>query len=807
MCKLTTVFGLAVALVLGSITAQAQPASLAGFEDQGSFLLYVNEDRVATITFHWRPDGSYEGKMTVSMAGQTVTSGLQITPDAEGRWLKILMESPLGPVNVTREGREGRRTFKDQTTTFQIRENVPVYSDLAPALMSHAIRMYDKTKGGQQKLPLFIIPGVGREVTLELKDKVERSVGGRDLAFARFHYGLPGVDTTVWVDEQGKVYLIDVPQQKAMFVREGYDALRKAPDTDPLLSKPEHEVTVDRSVGVPMRDGLKLSTDIYRPKGDGRFPVILVRTPYKKEMLELTGRFYARRGYACALQDVRGRFGSPGIWEPFMNEGRDGHDAIEWLAQQNWSTGKVGMIGGSYVGWVQWWAAAERPPHLVTIIPNVAPPDPFYNVPYEYGTFFLMGAMFWAEALETRATADLSGVTISKIFERKYDRELRPLPVIDLDKAVLGKENPYWRTWIQHPTNDAFWKPANFLDRLKDVRLPVFHQSGWFDGDGIGTKLNYLRMALHKHPNQKLILGPWGHTDTAHRMVGERDFGAQAIVDLQRAYLRWFDCWLKGIDNGITKEPLVSLFAMGSNRWLHGSAYPLPQTRWEKWYLASGGQANTSKGDGKLTRAAPPADAPPDRYTYDPGDPTPDPRAVSESQEEEKKVRSVDERKKAAETRHENVTQARQDILVYVSEPFEKPYTFVGPVSAVLYASSSAKDTDWHMRLMEVDKNGKILVLAHGKLRARYRRSMSKPELLKPGQVYEYPLDLWHTGITIPAGSRLRIEVASAAFPLFSRNLNTGGHSEMETRYVNAEQVIYHNQRYPSHVLLPAIPE
>jgi putative CocE/NonD family hydrolase len=203
-------------------------------------------------------------------------------------------------------------------------------------------------------------------------------------------------------------------------VREGYETLRKEPVSDPLISQPKFEVKVEAGTKIAMRDRVKLATDIYLPQMDGKAPVILIRTPYKKEMGEIQGRYYARRGYAVAIQDCRGRFGSEGVWEPFINEPKDGYDAIEWLAAQPWSNGKVGMIGGSYVGWVQWWAASERPPHLVTIIPNVAPPDPFYNIPYEHGAFFIFGAIWWADILESKATGDLSGVALSKIGEKKY---------------------------------------------------------------------------------------------------------------------------------------------------------------------------------------------------------------------------------------------------------------------------------------------------------------------------------------------------------------------------------------------------
>jgi hypothetical protein len=787
------------------------PATLSGPSDEGVFHLYVNESRLATMSFKWQSDGTFEGKSTLSLGGQNVNSSLRIIPEKDGRWISMLMETPLGPVEVQRDGGTARITFKEKTETITIKPGTMLFENFTPALMSQAVRAYDKTKGGKQTFPLFIVPQVVMEGSLELKDKVERSVGGRDMTFTRYTYGVPGVDVIVWVDDAGKLYFADVPAQHAAYVREGYETLRLAEESDPLLSSPSHEIKEERGIGVPMRDGIELSTDIYRPDAKGRFPVILVRTPYKKEMAELQAHYYTRRGYVVAVQDCRGRFASAGTWEPFVNEPKDGYDAIEWLAKQPWSNGKVGMIGASYLGWVQWWAASQRPPHLVTIIPNVSPPDPFYNVPYEYGVYFMLMAIVWADILETEATGDLSGAAMYEIGKRKYRKLLRSLPVIELDKAVLGKENPHWRQWIEHPVNDSYWERASFLHRLKDVRIPVFHQSGWFDGDGIGSKLNYLRMASHGHPHQKLVLGPWGHIAQAHRRIGDRDFGPNAIVDLQRDYLRWFDYWLKGVDNGIIKEPLVSIFVMGTNKWLHGDVYPLPSTRFEKWYLGSGGVANTSKGDGRLTREPPPAGAPPDRYTYDPGDPTPAPQYYEEpeddAEKESGKGKSVEGKKKERDAYHGKVTESRRDILVYSTGPLEKPLTFAGPLSAVLYASSSARDTDWFMRLMEVDEEGKIFMLVEGKIRARFRRSMKKPELLEPGKVYEYGLDLWQTGITIPKGHQLRVEVASASFPVFSRNLGTGGHNEKDTEYVTAEQTIYHNAQYPSHVLLPVVPD
>jgi putative CocE/NonD family hydrolase len=296
------------------------------------------------------------------------------------------------------------------------------------------------------------------------------------------------------------------------------------------------------------------------------------------------------------------------------------------------------------------------------------------------------------------------------------------------------------------------------------------------------------------------------------RGPGDRDFGPNAIVDLEASYLRWLDRWLKGIENGIDKEPLVGLFVMNTNRWLTGPTYPLPETSFTKLYLSSGGAANTSKGDGRLEFDAPAAGSPPDSYVYDPADPTPDPRfymtpedLAEEAPKDSTKTFSVEEEREKIFAYYGKVDAERSDILVYETDPMRDSLVVAGPVSAVIYASSSAKDTDFFVRLSEIDEKGFVFPLVHGTIRARYRDSLSKPSLLAPGEVYGFRLDLWQTGITIPKGRKLRVEVASASFPTFSRNLNTGKHNETETKFVAATQKIYHDAKYPSHVLLPVI--
>ncbi|UCD94476.1 MAG: CocE/NonD family hydrolase, partial [Candidatus Zixiibacteriota bacterium] len=774
---------------------------------------YVNEEVLVQGQFVWQADGGFTSDYTLSMAGQSVATSMKISVDENGFWDLISMETALGPVEAVRKGDTVEITARGETNSVALRPGTVLFENFSPALMSQAVLAYDREQGGKQTFPLFIVPAVVMDGSLEMLEAVEKSIMGQYRKFTRFRYGVPGVDVIIWVDEQNRICLGEVPSQHGAYVRDGYESLRIIEEPDSLLSQPKYEIIVDRDVEVPMRDGVKLATDIYRPDADGKFPVIVVRTPYKKEMNELEAKYYSRRGYVYAVQDCRGRFSSPGEWNPFFSEPQDGYDAIEWLAVQPWSNGKVGMIGGSYLGWVQWWAAREHPPHLVTIIPNVSPPDPYFNIPYEYGAFFTLGAIWWADVLESEATGDISGKAFADISEKEYDKLLKHLPVIDLDSIVLGKKNKYWREWIQHPNNDEYWQRANFLEHLEGLDIPVYHQSGWFDGDAIGTKLNYLAMTKHGHKYQRLVVGPWGHSSEATRRgPNNTDFGPNAIVDMQRSYTRWLDRWLLEIDNGIEKEPLVSLFVMGANQWVYGDTYPLPETEFTKYYLVSKGSANTSKGNGWLSAELPDdSAASSDAYVYDPGDPTPDPRVYIEPEKagdeyDSLEVKSIDEEIEKKIAYYGKVNGERSDMLVYDTPSMDKPLTFAGPISAVLYGASSAKDTDWFMRLSKVDEDGTVFPLVHGVIRARYRDSFSEPEMLEPGKIYGYHLDLWHTGITIQEGEKLRAEVTSASFPTFSRNLNTGGHNETETEYVTATQTIYHDKDHPSHVLLPVIP-
>jgi len=788
---------------------QSYNVSLKGFEDSGTYFLYMKGSLLGTIEYDRKADGRIRNLFTISMAGQTLEVATTIAVDDNGMWRKIETRSAQGDADIERKGLVLERTIVGRKSTLEIGPDCLLYDNNIPGLLSDVVRAFHAAGKEEARIPLLSPVTATFTAKVSPQGEVERAIAGRDMIFEKYIMALPGVDTTLYADARGTVYLYDIPQQLAYFVRQGYEALAVKAIDDPLLSKPELEARVQKDVMVAMRDEVGLATDLYRPVTDRRVPLVLIRTPYGKDMMEMEGNYWARRGYACAIQDCRGRFKSKGVWTPFMHEAEDGYDTIEAIAAKAWCTGKVGMIGGSYVGWVQWWAASQNPPHLVTIVPNVSPPDPHYNIPFEYGTFFLLGSIWWAKILETGATADLTGGSMRAINEADYTKLLHTLPVIDLDKAFLGSENRYWRSWIEHSEDKPFWEKSSFLEKLQRVNIPVFHQSGWFDGDAIGSKLNYLEMSSCGHGHQKMIIGPWGHTDTASRLIGSRDFTKTAVIDLQREYLRWFDFWLKEIDNRILDEPLVKMFTMGSNEWHSGDTYPLETTVFKKLYLASDSGAATNKGDGRLTWEAGVGQSEADTFVYDPGDPTPDPGfyPTTSKEEREKETLSVVEEERKQKAFHRQITDEREDILVFRTEPLEEPLTICGPLSALLYASTSARDTDWFVTLSEESRKGKIFVLASGKVRARYRKTPFVSELLEPGKVYEYGLDLWHTGITFPKGSRVRVEVSSAQFPTFSRNLNTGGHNEMETEFEAATQKIFHSAEYPSHVLLPVLEE
>jgi putative CocE/NonD family hydrolase len=548
-----------------------------------------------------------------------------------------------------------------------------------------------------------------------------------------------------------------------------------------------------RPLEIPMRDGITLAADLHLPSTPAPHPVILIRTPYNKSLLTDYGAYYSSYGYAVVIQDVRGRFASAGVWMPFLSEGQDGYDTVEWIAAQEWATGKVGMIGGSYSGSVQFAAAVERPPHLTTIVPNITPAMPFGDVPYEGGVLKLGWAIRWTDIMENARTGRELAARLEAARTRDWSTDLAHLPIEDLDRRVVGKPVDYWADWLEHNSNDDYWEPVRYLGELSELDIPIFVQSGWFDPGTRGSKLAWRQLEQGSGDSRRLIIGPWSHSDRGGRYLAGEDMGADADIDLFAEYRGWFDRWLRGAGSEKPTGPSVALYLMGSNRWLERSTYPLEGTRMVPLYLTEKRESTPSGMDGALAWMAPGDTSEVfDRYTYNPADPTPSMYAAM---------------KRGGFERYAAESLERPDVLTYETEPLAQPLHLAGPVEATIHAATSVADTDWSVSLYAVDANAKPypVGLTFGMLRARFRQSMSEPLPVEPGVVYEYQIDLGHTAISIPPGHRLRVEIASASFPEYSRNLNTGGHNERDTESVIADQSIYRGRAYPSQLLLPVI--
>ena len=526
--------------------------------------------------------------------------------------------------------------------------------------------------------------------------------------------------------------------------------------------RPGDAVTERKEVFVAMRDGARLATDLYFPSGPSNgLPVVLERTPYNKAIFGQEAKFWTARGYVYAIQDVRGRFRSEGRFEPFLREGPDGFDTIEWLARQPWCSGKVGTIGMSYDALVQWEAAVECPPHLAAMVASCSPQD---DLPYEQGVLKFMGVMGWLYLIRGQKPEDSSPMTAAESFPPPaFEKAVDELPVAEQDLKVFGHVDEFWRRWCSEGPDSDYWKSTRYLSKVDRVTVPVLHQSGWFDGGSLlGTKLNYLAMIKAGAKNQRLIIGPWGHTSTSTREEGGRDFGEAALLDLEQEYADWFAHWLKG-EAAPTGDP-VKLFVMGENRWMTAASYP-PPGQPKKYFLGRNFALLPDPGDSRRGL---------DQYVYDPGDPTPSPDMLGDEMD----------------SRYGELLRERKDIVAYRSAPIQKPFKILGPMSAVIYVSSGAPETDLFVRVSEEDPSHKRFRLAEGKTRVRFQGK-------KPVRV---EVDLWHTAIRIAKGNRLVVDIASASFPKFARNLNTGKNSLTGTVYRRARVAVHRSAEFPSFV-------
>lgn len=567
----------------------------------------------------------------------------------------------------------------------------------------------------------------------------------------------------------------------------------------PQATPPRNDIFLENRVPIPMRDAVILYADIYRPVLDGKYPVIVGRTPYNIERhyspvypsvpdAYEAPVFFSRRGYVFVFQDTRGRNESEGKWEPFRDDINDGYDTIEWAARQPWSNGKVAMQGVSGGGAIQWRAAMAAPPHLVTIVPSLASTSPYHDWVTHNGAWRLGFNFDWgAIRMESRIMQNLGPHQMAGGPEEiSLSNVLWHLPLNEMQRLV-GRNAQFYKDWMAHPDYDDYWKEINAEEVFDRIGIPVLNFGGWFDLFRQGTLRGYSGMrskgkTATAREKTNLVIGGWGHGPT--RKVGALDFGETAFVDENALTLRWFAYWLKGMDNGVAREPPVKLFVMGRNEWRYEFEYPLARTEFRKMYFHSGGHANTLRGDGRLSWNPPLATEEPDKYTYDPDNP-------------------VMQNGIAGDQR---IPESRNDVLVYTSDFLKEEVEVTGPVRVIIYAASDAVDTDFVGKLIDVYPDGRAICVADGILRARYRESLSRPTFLKPGKIYAIEIDLVGTSNVFLEGHRIRVDVTSSEFPAFDRHPNTGEPFGTSAKVQIAHQTIYHTAAYPSHALLPVIP-
>ena len=568
------------------------------------------------------------------------------------------------------------------------------------------------------------------------------------------------------------------------------------------MAKDRVRFLIDRRV--PMRDGVDLSVDITLPAGEGPFPVVFTRTPYESNSLRTLGRglWWAQNGYAFVSGDCRGRYESEGEFYPYHPDGPDGHDTLEWIARQPWSNGKIGTAGGSYGGLFQWQLAPLGSPHLTAMAPHVIGDDFFSDI-YNIGGAFQIGLALGASVIYG---TNLAVLDVGEIYDN--GGVLGHLPLIDMDVEAIGKEIPWWRDALEHSTYDDYWKQIDQSLHHSKIDAPAFMRCGWFDAYPDGTFRLWKGMTENgkterARNNQKVLMGPWTHGEPTGTKLGDIDFGAHSYIEIIEEEKRWFDYWLKGIENGVTDEPPIKIFVMGKNEWRFEDDWPLARAQLTPYYLHSGGRANTLSGDGTLSPQAP-VEEQPDNYVYDPENPV---QSIggnlstggwswTQGSEYAIVVGPVDQR----------VLERRDDVLVYTSDVLERDVEVTGNLEVVLYAASSALDTDFTARLVDVYPNSQSMVITEGIIRARYRDGFEKTELLKPGEVYRYRIQLYPTSNVFLKGHQIRVDISSSNFPRFSRNLNTGEDVATGTRMQVANQTILHSSDHPSHIILPIIP-
>lgn len=556
--------------------------------------------------------------------------------------------------------------------------------------------------------------------------------------------------------------------------RERHLAAVEAPDG---LPGPRFET------GIPMRDGVELAADVYLPAADSLpVPAVVTMTPYDKSRADtrLEAAKYQARGYAFVAVDVRGRGKSEGEWRAFVHDGPDGHDIVEWVAAQPWGNGRVGTTGLSYSGWTQWATAAERPPHLVCMISTSAAGRWQQEIPYTSGCFQLYFG-WWVYLVRRRILDRYASRQVD------WDEVLRRLP-LDAIGDFIDPTGQTWRDMMDHDTLDAFWRALRYDGRYHELDVPCLHVTGWYDLEDLTGAFHHYEGMMAASPareQQRLIVGPWSHGNSrhSHSAYGGVEFGPEAALELDAIHLAWCDYWLKGEANQVMGSPPALLFETGANAWRDAAEWPLADGPWSLYLDWDGheGRLNTE-----------PATMPgPDRsYRYDPLDPCPTRIDVLRYATEDVPLVM-------------NEVEARPDVLSYTSAPLAAAVTVSGWPVLELWASSDRDDTEWHVKLTDVDAEGRSIKVCQGCLRASYRDSLEEPTPLAPGTPTRFQVELWPVQHQFLPGHRIRVTITSSDFPWFARSLNQSGPLKDQREPLVATNTLHHGGEYRSRVLLP----
>jgi len=549
---------------------------------------------------------------------------------------------------------------------------------------------------------------------------------------------------------------------------------------------------------VPMRDGVILSADVYRPSSPGQFPSLLLRTYWgKHEPSKIRmALYFAKRGYAVVIEDVRGRFDSGGQWTPYVHEPEDGYDTQMWVGKQPWSDGKIGLFGESYDGFTQLMPAPLHSPYVKAMVPFACQQTNFghlYNDGIlQLGTVFTAGLFMVGHTLQPT----IGGVYGPGIKIIDWDGVFRRLPLISALDPIA--DVPWVKDWIRHDEYSAYWASYGLKGKYQQIQAPAYFVTGWYDNLVHETWHNFVSFreqggSAEARHGTRIIVGPWIHGGAAPDKNWPVDFGPDSNIDLNDLHVRWYDQWLKSDKPSADNDPPIKLFVMGANQWRFENEWPLKRTKWTGFYLSSQGKANSLSGDGALSEAKS-SQQTQDRFTYDPNNPVPTVGG------------QIAIFPDVWGPRDRNSVQKREDVLVYTTPTLKQDLEVTGPVELKLYAATSTVDTDFTATLTDVYPDGKAVLLCEGIRGVRFRESLEHPTPVEPGKVYEYTISLWETSNVFKAGHRIRLEVSSSNFPRYARNQNTGEPFGMSAETKIAEQTIYHNDQYPSQLILPVIP-